>query len=47
VVQLGGHIVVLETGMSLRLLPFDLGVGVPGFQDRLRLAQKRLWSDNR
>jgi ubiquinone/menaquinone biosynthesis C-methylase UbiE len=47
VVRPGGRIVVRETGMPLRALPFDLGIGAPGFEDRLRVAHNRWFANHR
>lgn len=41
VVRPGGRVVVRETGVPPRMLPFDLGIGEPGLQDRLRVAHNR------
>ncbi|MGQ9774523.1 class I SAM-dependent methyltransferase [Chloroflexus sp.] len=41
VVRPGGRVVVRETGVPLRMLPFDLGIGEPDLQDRLRVAHNR------
>ncbi len=47
VVRPGGHVVVRETGMPLRALPFDLGIGTPGLEDRLRVAHNRWFANHR
>jgi SAM-dependent methyltransferase len=47
VVRPGGRVVVRETGLPLRLLPFDLGIGPPGLQDRLRVAHNRWFAEHR
>jgi hypothetical protein len=38
---------VRETGVPLRILPFDLGIGAPGLQDRLRVAHNRWFAEHR
>jgi ubiquinone/menaquinone biosynthesis C-methylase UbiE len=47
VVKSDGRIVVRESGVPLRWLPFDLGIGAPGLTDRLRVAQNRWFADHR
>jgi ubiquinone/menaquinone biosynthesis C-methylase UbiE len=47
VVRAGGRVVVRETGVPLRMLPFDLGIGAPGLLDRLRVAHNRWFADHR
>jgi ubiquinone/menaquinone biosynthesis C-methylase UbiE len=47
VVRPGGRVVLRETGSPLRMLPFDLGVGEPGLQDRLRVAHNRWFAAHR
>lgn len=47
VVRPGGRVVVRETGAPLRMLPFDLGIGEPGLQDRLRVAHNRWFAARR
>ena len=47
VVRPGGRVVVRETGVPLRMLPFDLGIGAAGLQDRLRVAHNRWFADHR
>jgi SAM-dependent methyltransferase len=41
VLKPGGRLVLREGGLPLRMLPFDLGIGEPGLQDRLRIADSR------
>ncbi len=36
-----GKLVIREGGLPLQMLPFDLGLGEPGLQDRLRVADNR------
>lgn len=47
VVRPGGRVVLRETGAPLRMLPFDLGTGEPGLQDRLRVAHNRWFASIR
>jgi len=37
----GGRLAIREGGLPPQLLPFDLGFGEPGLQDRLRVADNR------
>ena len=41
VVKPGGRAAIREGGLPLRLLPFDLGMGEPGLQDRLQVASNQ------
>lgn len=41
VLKPGGRLVIREGGLPLRMLPFDVGLGEPGLQDRLRIADSR------
>lgn len=41
VLRPGGRLAVREGGLPVQLLPFDLGLGEPGLQDRLRVADNR------
>lgn len=41
-VRPGGRLVVVEAGLEQRMLPWDLGVGDPGLEDRL-LAARAAW----
>ncbi|MCU0492672.1 MAG: class I SAM-dependent methyltransferase [Chloroflexaceae bacterium] len=47
VVRPGGRLVVRETGVPLRMLPFDLGHGRPGLHDRLRVAFNQWFTAHR
>jgi SAM-dependent methyltransferase len=41
VLKRGGRLAIREGGLPLQFLPFDIGVGEPGLQDRLRVADNR------
>jgi ubiquinone/menaquinone biosynthesis C-methylase UbiE len=41
VLKPGGRIAIREGGLPLRLLPFDIGIGEPGLQDRLKVASNQ------
>jgi SAM-dependent methyltransferase len=41
VLKLGGRLAIREGGLPLQCLPFDMGLGEPGLQDRLRVADNR------
>ena len=36
-----GRLAIREDGLPIQCLPFDIGIGEPGFQDRLRVANNR------
>jgi SAM-dependent methyltransferase len=44
VLRPGGRLAIREDGLPLQMLPFDIGLGEPGLQDRLRVAHNR-WFD--
>ncbi len=44
VLKSGGRLAIREGGLPLQMLPHDIGMGEPGLQDRLRVAQNR-WFD--
>lgn len=37
----GGRLAIREGGLPLRLIPFDIGLGEPGLQDRLKVASNQ------
>ncbi|NOK57890.1 MAG: hypothetical protein GFH27_549287n194 [Chloroflexi bacterium AL-W] len=39
VLKPGGRLAIREGGLPLQMLPHDIGLGEPGLQDRLRVAQ--------
>lgn len=41
VLKPGGRLAIREGGLPLQLLPFDIGIGEPGLQYRLNLADER------
>lgn len=41
----GGRVVLREGGITPRFLPHDIGIGQPGLEERVRVAQN-LWFDN-
>jgi len=41
VLKPGGRAAIREGGLPLRLLPFDIGMGEPGLQDRLQVASNQ------
>lgn len=41
VLKPGGRLLIREGGIPLRMLPFDIGMGEPGLQDRLHSANNR------
>jgi ubiquinone/menaquinone biosynthesis C-methylase UbiE len=41
VLKPGGRLAIREGGLPLQLLPFDIGIGEPGLQYRLHLADER------
>lgn len=43
----GGRVVLRETGVPLRMLPLDIGLGAPGLNDRLRVASNRWFAAHR
>jgi ubiquinone/menaquinone biosynthesis C-methylase UbiE len=43
----GGRVVVRESGLPLRILPLDIGIGAPGLGDRLRVAHNRWFVNHR
>jgi hypothetical protein len=43
----GGRLALGEGGLSTRSLPWDMGVGVPGLQDRLAAARDSWFADMR
>jgi ubiquinone/menaquinone biosynthesis C-methylase UbiE len=43
----GGRVVLRETGVPLRMLPLDIGIGAPGLNDRLRVASNRWFVTHR
>lgn len=42
VLKPGGVLAIREGGLPLQVLPFELGIGTPGLQERLRVAQN-MW----
>lgn len=45
VVRPGGRVVIREFGLPMQFLPFDLGIGEPGLNGRLQVAQSH-WFAN-
>jgi ubiquinone/menaquinone biosynthesis C-methylase UbiE len=41
VLKPGGRLAIREDGLPIQFLPFDIGIGEPGLQDRLRVANNR------
>lgn len=41
VLKSGGRLAIREDGLPIQFLPFDIGIGKPGLQDRLRVANNR------
>jgi SAM-dependent methyltransferase len=44
ITKAGGRVVLREGGFGPRFLPYDVGIGAPGIEDRLRVAQN-VWFD--
>jgi len=45
VLKPGGTLAIREGGLPLQMLPHDIGLGEPGLQDRLRVAQNTWFTD--
>jgi ubiquinone/menaquinone biosynthesis C-methylase UbiE len=41
VLKPGGRLAIREDGLPIQFFPFDMGIGEPGLQDRLRVANNR------
>lgn len=44
ITKVGGRVVLREGGVPPHVLPHDVGIGAPGLEERLRVAQ-RVWFD--